>query len=996
MTTRTPLRLAGIGLVVAAIWLAARADEPKKGEPPAPPPRKPWTSSKVVGSPDPPPPFRAARVFPNVKFHHPLLIARCPGSDRLFVGEQDGGLYSIANAPDAKADVFCDLRKEVLTVAKTPGAKEVESVYGLAFHPKFEQNRTCFVCYTLRAADGKVSNLPDGTRVSRFKVTAADPPRLDPASEEIVLTFLQGGHNGGDLHFGPDGMLYVSTGDAANPNPPDARNTGQDCSDLLASVLRIDVAGKTAGKTYAVPKDNPFVGVKDVRPEVWAFGFRNPFRMSFDRATGDLWLGDVGWESWEMVHKVEKGGNYGWSIVEGRLPIKPAQKPGPTPIRPPAIELPHTIAASVTGGYVYRGKKFPELVGAYVFGDWETRRVWAARFDGGRVTAMPEIVKPSVRVVAFGEDHAGELYYLDYDTGLMYTLERNDAAGKNANFPTKLSDTGLFKSVKDHETAEGVVRFTPNAEQWQDGATAEWHLALPGASAVAVFDKPRPLPGQVFWHEFRTQFPKDAVLVKTISLPAAGRTAAARVETQLLHYDGEDWRGYSFAWRDDQSDADLVPAEGAEKVFTAPARVAPETKREHVWTFHSRTQCLTCHNAWAEFALAFNVGQLNTSRVRAADAPSQLVDLARRGVLRRVGEKDAPLPTLDEAAAAKERVLAAPFGGAYSLDERARAYLQVNCAHCHRFGGGGGQVVFEMDVAKSLKETGLLDAGPKQGDFGIPDARVVAPGDPHRSVLFYRMAKFGRGRMPHLGSERPHPEGLKLIEEWVHSLAVPPTEPSRGRPAADEIGAGLKSVRGSLPFARELWHERPGPLRDPLLLAAAKLEPGPVRELFEGYLPPDPKGRKLGANPRPATVLGLAGDAKRGEAVFFTEALQCAKCHKLGDKGVALGPDLSAIGKTRTRAELLDGILQPSAKVEPPFASYLVKTVDGRTFTGLLVERDGKQVIVRDAQNKETALAAGDVEAVQPSRLSLMPDGLIAGLRPQEAADLLEYLASRR
>src|SRR5439155_3840603 len=234
-------------------------------------------------------------------------------------------------------------------------------------------------------------------------------------------------------------------------------NTGQDCSDLLSSVLRIDVdhkgepGGVSPRVNYAIPKDNPFLGMKGVRPEIWAYGFRNPWRMSFDRQTGQLWVGDVGWELWEMVHKVEKGGNYGWSIVEGRQPIKPNQKPGPTPIRPPMIELPHTIAASVTGGYVYRGKKFPELAGAYVFGDWETRRIWAARFDGDRVTEMPEIVKLGIRMAAFGEDNDGEIYFAEYDHGTLHTLARNDAAGKNTNFPTKLSETGLFKDVKKHE-----------------------------------------------------------------------------------------------------------------------------------------------------------------------------------------------------------------------------------------------------------------------------------------------------------------------------------------------------------------------------------------------------------------------------------------------------------------------------------------------------------------------------------------------------------------
>jgi putative heme-binding domain-containing protein len=1005
---RTLAAIAIVMLSFAIDRLTSSADEPK-----AETKRKPWTTSKITGSPDPPPKFKAVRVFPEVKFHHPLLVTRSPGTDRLFVGEQEGVLYSIKPGPNAKAELFFDLRKELKAIGKLPAAKGLGEMYGLVFHPKFEQNRFCYVCYTLAPKDGSLQRLPDGSRVSRFTVTKAEPPRIDPDSEEIVITFAGGGHNGGDLHFGPDGMLYISTGDSANPNPPDPLNTGQDCSDLLSSVLRIDVDHKDEGKNYSVPRDNPFAGMKDVRPEIWAFGFRNPWRMGFDRQTGDLWVGDVGWELWESVHKVVKGGNYGWSIVEARQPIKPNQKIGPTPIRPPMIELPHTIAASVTGGYVYRGKKFPELVGDYIFGDWETRRIWAARFEGDRLKEMPELVKPSLRIVAFGEDHAGELYFLDYDGGTMHTLERNDAPGPNTRFPTKLSETGLFADVMKQVPAPGVIKFQPSSRQWQDEAASEHFIALPGLSSVTLFEKPRPLPGQVFWHDFKMQFPKDTVLAKTIWLnivdhpPQENKTGkeesvlfiprmSPRVETQLLHFDGEDWHGYSYAWRDDGTDADLVPPDGAEKVFTVTHDKQRDWTHEQVWTFHSRTQCMSCHNAWSEYALAFSVGQLNEKNAFpfSLREPNQLIRLSELGYIKRLGKDDKALPPFDYATVGRELSLIDPSIKSIFLESRARSYLQANCAHCHRFGGGGGSVVLELDISKSLKETGILDVRPKQGDFGIADARIVAPGDPGRSVLLYRMAKFGRGRMPHLGSEYPDAEGLELISEWICSLANKTIVPAAKD--TSKIETAFTDFGKSLPLVLGMQKSLDRDARERVQKSAAKLEPGPIRDLFDGYLPPDPKGRKLGSNPRSSSILALTGNPKKGEELFFNKDLKCANCHKVADKGTALGPELTAIGKTRSRAELLESLLQPSVRIEAQFAAYNVKTLDGRTFTGLLVKRDDKQVVLKDAENKEISLAAADVESVSPSRLSLMPDGLLAGLTPQEAADLLDFLVSRK
>lgn len=960
-------------------WLGLSAAESSRlqNAVPAKTTRPQWTTSRVTGTPDAPPPFKIVRAFPNLKFNHPLLLARCPGSDRLFIGEQAGVLYSFTNLPDARAELFCDLRKEIKTIHLLADAKEIEAVYGLAFHPKFASNRQCFVCYTLQGKKRNQTNLPDGTRVSRFTVTNTEPPRIDPANEEILLSFLQGGHNGGDIHFGPDGMLYVSTGDAGNPNPPDPFSTGQDISDLLSSILRIDVDHKDAGKNYAVPRDNPFIAMKGARPEVWAYGFRNPWRMSFDQQSGSLLVGDVGWELWEMVHRVEKGGNYGWSAMEGPQPIKP-ERAGPTPIQPPLIELPHTLACSITGGLVYHGHKFPELRGAYIFGDWETRRLWAARFEGDRVREMPEITRPSVRIVAFGADQSGEIYFLDYDQGTVHTIERNDRGGQNNDFPRLLSQTGLFDSVSKHTPAAGVVPFVINSPQWQDGAKTEHWIGLPGDSAMTLYTEGKPVPGLVYWHSFRMHFPQNAVLMRTMSL--GGR----RVETQLLHFETGDWRGYTYAWRDDQSDADLVPADGGEREISVGGE-------KRVWQFNNRNQCMSCHSNQSEYALACVPEQLN--RV-GSDGRNQLIALSEAGYLRRADDNDHSLPPFDSITAGREEKLADPGDASQPLEARARAYLHANCGHCHS-DHGGGAVPLRLKYPVKVGKMNAVDARPTRGDFGLPDARIIKPGDPCASTLFFRMAKFGRDRMPHLGAERPDQAALDLMEAWIKGMKATPNNQqiANGEPPIDTALADLATALGA---SRKLQQMQPTD-RSRLLTAAAKLEPGLVRDLFEGYFPAGSnESRKLGSSPRPRTILALSGDVGRGEKLFWSQAANCGSCHKVGDRGTQLGPDLSTIGKLRSREDLLESILEPSRRIEPKFAAYIAHCSDGRAISGLVTHRDEKSVVLRDAQNKEVKLVLTNVETLQPSRTSLMPQGQLAGMTAQEAADLLEYLVSRK
>jgi putative heme-binding domain-containing protein len=636
------------------------------------------------------------------------------------------------------------------------------------------------------------------------------------------------------------------------------------------------------------------------------------------------------------------------------------------------------MACSISGGLVYRGKKFPELHGAYLFGDWETRRLWAARFDGDRTREMPEIARPSVRFVAFSENAQREVYFLDQEGGTVHTLEKNDAGAQNANFPTTLSATGLFASVSDHRPAGGVVPFKVNARQWQDGAEVEHWAAFPGLSSVTLHTTGKPLAGMVYWHNFRMHFPKDAVLMRTMSL------GGQRVETQLMHYDGVDWRGYAYVWRDDQTDADLAPADGTEKEVRWG-------DRKHMWPFLSRSQCLSCHSNQSEYALAFLPEQLNRS---GPDGRNQLIALTEAGYIRRAGNDGNPLPPFDAASVTSERKVPDPTDESQPLEARARGYLHGNCGHCHS-DHGGGTVALRMQYSVPAGEMKAIGVRPTRGDFSLPDAEIIKPGDPFSSTLFFRMAKFGRDRMPHIGSERPDEAGLKLVQRWIAGMNGGGDAAGAGHESAP-VEQQLASPAAALPLALQVGFGEMKPAeRQAVLAAAAKLPAGLVRDLFEGYLPASESERKLGSSPRPRTILALAGDAGRGEQLFWSEAVNCGKCHRVGDRGTAIGPDLSGIGKLRAPDDLLDSLLAPSRRIEPKYAVYLAQTVDGRSLTGVLVHRDAKSVVLRDGEGKEAVLAAENVHELRPSRMSLMPEGQMSGLTPQQAADLLAYLATR-
>jgi glucose/arabinose dehydrogenase len=339
-------------------------------------------------------------------FNHPLLVTHAgDGSGRLFVVEQGGMIWIIQDDNLIKSP-FLDISGLVNHSTSEGG------LLGLAFHPDYAENGLFFVDYT--DSDGN-------TAVARYQVSADNPNEADPESVAIILTVDQpySNHNGGNVIFGPDGYLYIGLGDGGSAGDPD--HNGQNPHTLLGTILRIDVNADTG---YAIPVDNPFADGQDGAPEVWAWGLRNPWRFTFDRATGDLYIGDVGQNQWEEIDfqpaDSPGGVNYGWNIYEGNHAYTPADPPADMVL--PVAEYSHQSGISVTGGYVYRGQVLPDLQGVYLYADYGMGTIWSLYRDESGTWNSDVFLQPGLVISSFGEDEQGELYVVDY-SGRLFRLE---------------------------------------------------------------------------------------------------------------------------------------------------------------------------------------------------------------------------------------------------------------------------------------------------------------------------------------------------------------------------------------------------------------------------------------------------------------------------------------------------------------------------------------------------------------------------------------------
>ena len=373
-----------------------------------PPPPLPPASS--VTPPPPLPPANSVTLTPVVSgLSSPVdLQATHDGTGRLFVVEQ-AGTIRILQAGALQATPFLDIRARV-----TFGVEM--GLLGLAFHPAFAQNQRFYVNYVRRLGSGQIQSV-----IAEYRVSGADANQADPASERILLTVDQPftNHKGGQVAFGPDGFLYIGLGDGGGGGDP--FGNAQNLQTLLGKMLRIDVDRSAGALPYAIPADNPFVAGAGL-PEIWAWGLRNPFRFSFDAPTGRLFAGDAGQNLFEEIDIVQKGGNYGWNVMEGLHCFNPAMGCDMAGLMLPIAEYGHSEGTAVIGGYVYRGPAIPALAGSYVFGDFGSGNIWRLTQDNSGAWQRVLLLGSGRSISSFGLDSAGELYLLDYGAGAILKL----------------------------------------------------------------------------------------------------------------------------------------------------------------------------------------------------------------------------------------------------------------------------------------------------------------------------------------------------------------------------------------------------------------------------------------------------------------------------------------------------------------------------------------------------------------------------------------------
>lgn len=717
-------------------------------------------------------------AFPNLSFNDPVFLIPEPASDRLWVCEREGRILSFTNDDTTTAlQTVLDLR------AVTQGDGD-SGLLSMAFHPRFampgdDAEGFFYVGYAHR--DPPPPDDPDALqplefRVSRFTVQPGTAI-ADPKSELVLIRQLDDHvwHQGGAMFFHPDdGFLYITTGDEGGGRCR-LGNCQRIDTDLFAGVLRIDVdqlgppishpivrqpqTGTTAH--YFIPDDNPFVGDADVLEEFYALGLRSPHRMTHDPVDGYTWIGDVGQSAREELDILQAGANFQWNILEG------TQGFGDEPVLPdpligiwtdPVLDYGRSTGGTVIGGYVYRGNKFPELQGQYIYGDFISGRLWALSYtpdgDTVRIFENRELVQTQLRgredgFTSLGVDAEGEIFVLHLgEETTLKRLARNtpDAGG----IPTTLSETGLFENLETLEAIDALIPYEVRSPLWSDGARKQRWMSVPSDTTIGYRN-------QSSW-----QFPPGSVFVKHFDMALDRRTPETftRLETRVLVVEPEgNLYGLTYKWGPEQDDADLLTSPFSEELEFFGEDGSAET---HRYDYPGPNDCLSCHNQGADHVLGLKTRQSLDLAVDATGIgqTTQLDWLSEQGFF-------------DEAPSAEELEAVEPLFGldddSASAQERIRSYLDANCAHCH----GSLELdrsLWDARATTAFENQGIL-YGLLLGEYGGESDFVVRPLDPLSSILYLRtLTTDANLRMPPLARNQQDQAFVDLLEEWILSL----------------------------------------------------------------------------------------------------------------------------------------------------------------------------------------------------------------------------------
>lgn len=735
-----------MGLTAAANPLVRQVNSTMTNLPPNPP---------VFG-------FTISNAYPGLTFNQPVGITAPPGeTNRIFILEKTGNIIVLTNLASPNKTTFMTL----------PVVMDSESgVLGLAFHPGYATNGYFYVFYSRNANTTQGNGLHQ--YISRFQANPPGANTAATATEQILIRQFDtaANHNGGDLQFGPDGYLYVSVGDEG------AQYNGNGHAQVLtnkffSAILRLDV-DKRAGNlppnphpanstNYFIPADNPFVGrthylgqtlnPANIRTEFYSIGFRNPWRMTFDPATGYLYVADVGQDFYEEVNVITNGANAGWAYYEGHQLAKPLYptRAGILTNPPPGLVFPiqtyphgsgNLAGNSISGGIVYRGPRISQLYGAYVFGDYTTGNIWFLRFDGANTIPYQRIAGAN-GPVAFGRDpRNGDVLIAQINNGQIGRLEYNSTP-VGAPLPPTLADTGAFSDLTTLTPHAGVVPYEINVPFWSDNALKTRWFSVPNTNLHITFTA----TGN--W-----QFPTGTVWIKHFEMELTNGVPESRrrLETRFLVRNSTGAYGMTYRWNS-TTNAILVPEAGEDEELIL---AAGESIHPQVWRYPSRSECLACHTPQGGYAGGFNTAQLNRDMTYPGGTTNQIEALFAAGYF------NTPITNQHLLAA-----LRPANDETTSREYRVRSYLEANCSYCHQ-PGGVAAARWDGRIATPGPENGVID-GALNNNFGSPANRVIAPGSLSNSILFQRIANLGSGHMPPLATAVVDAEAVALIAAWI-------------------------------------------------------------------------------------------------------------------------------------------------------------------------------------------------------------------------------------